>query len=517
MGSLIIGATSFLSYVVGLVRDKILAYVFGTSSLADIYNASFIIPDFILNACILGALSGVFIPIFIEHIHEGQETADELGSIFITVMSTFVVVVSALAMIFAPQLVPYTMPVDSLSPELLGQAVAMTRLMLVYPLLVGLSTTFGAVLQSYGHFLTYGLSSVVYNAGIIAGTLLLVPHVGVLGAGLGVLLGYVAHMGVRYLELRGLPFRYRPRWDIRNKAFRTIILMMIPRAITLLSFTLVIREFSQVSGALGEGVFAAQNYARNFQSFAITLFGASIATAALTELSRHRAKKDDAAFAKSFRATVSQTLFFSIPAMVGLMFVAGSMLDIFLSGGAFTAESLAMTTSMLLVFALSIPFEGLMHVYSRGFYALKRVYLPTVASVLYGLTAIVTLSALREALGVLVIPTAWVLGIMVQVLVLVVLFHQGMHIAIQWRALLWNQMKVILASAAMGLVLWGILRLQLDSVATFLLQVIVGSLVFVAAAWVLRIQEFVQLKHFFLRLAARVKPRILPSDTSEIR
>lgn len=511
IGSLIIGSTAFLSYVVGLVRDKILAYVFGTSALADIYNASFIIPDFILNACILGALSGVFIPIFVEHIHEAQAKADELGSIFMTVMSSFVVLVSLVAMIFADQLVPLT--ITNLPPELMGQAVQMTRLMLLYPLLVGLSTTFGAVLQSYGHFMSYGLSSVLYNCGIIVGTLLLVPHFGVFGAGLGVIFGYVAHMGVRLLEMRSIPFRYKPRWDLKNPAFRTIILMMIPRAITLLCFTTVILVFSRVSSDLGTGVFAAQNYARNFQSFAITLFGVSIATAALTELSRQRAKKDDAGFSASFAATVSQTLFFAIPATVGLIFVAQSMLATFLSGGAFKADSLQMTTSMLIVFSLSIPFESLMHVYSRGFYALKRVYLPTIASICYCLLAVISLHLLTPSLGGQAIPTSWVLGIIVQVIILVAMFHKGMRIAISWPTMLGNQVKVVGASALMGIALWGLGKIPVDSIALFLLQVIGGGLTFCLFAWLFKIKEFEQLRRFFLRLVQRLKVRILPTDT----
>lgn len=495
----------------GLVRDKILAYVFGTSALADIYNAAFIIPDFILNACILGALSGVFIPIFIEHIHESQEHADELGSIFITVMSVFVVLVSILAMIFADQLVPLT--VGSLTPDLMAQAVMMTRLMLVYPLLVGLSTTFGAILQSYGHFMSYGLSSILYNFGIIIGTLLLTPYFGVLGAGIGVLLGYVAHMGVRLWEMRSIPFRYKPRWNIKDPAFRTIFLMMIPRAITLLTTTLVILEFSVVANHLETGVFAAQNYARNFQSFAITLFGASIATAALTEFSRHRAKKDDKAFAASFEATVSQTLFFSIPAMVGLMFVARPMLVVFLSGGAFNEHSLALTSGMLIIFAISIPFEGLMHVYSRGLYALKRVVHAMIASVAYWIVAYFSLHWLLPVIGADAIPLAWVLGIIIQVVFLMGLFHYGITATMPWKKLLWNQSKVILASGLMAVCLWGVSLIALDSIARLLLEVIIGSLVFAAAAKLFRITEFEQLWRFFLRLAGRFKARILPTDT----
>lgn len=510
IGSLIIGSTAFLSYVIGLVRDKILAYVFGTSALSDIYNASFIIPDFILNACILGALSGVFIPIMVEHIHEGQEKADELGSIFLTVMSLFVLAVSLLAMIFAPQLVPLTVP--KLEPALMDQAVMMTRLMLVYPVILGLSTTFGSVLQSYGHFLSYGLSSVLYNCGIILGALLLVPYFGVLGAGLGVVLGYVAHMAVRWYELRMVPFHYRPRWDIRNKAFRTILAMMIPRAITLLTLTLVIQQFSVVSNTLGEGIFTAQNYARNFQSFAITLFGVSIATAALTEMSRHMAAKDTKAFALSFEGIVSQTLFFAMPATVGLIFVAEPMIALFLRGGAFDARSLIMTASMLVIFSMAIPFESMIHVYSRGLYAMKRVYLPTFASIIYCIVNLLLLQWLLPTWRELTIPLSWTLANMVQSVLLFIIFHGFLKVPMHWAKTSLNVFKICLASAFMGLGLWGIAQLHLDTVASFSLEVVLGSLIFALAAWVLQIQEFRQLFRFFVRLAARYKARIIPSD-----
>ncbi|PIV90179.1 murein biosynthesis integral membrane protein MurJ [Candidatus Gracilibacteria bacterium CG17_big_fil_post_rev_8_21_14_2_50_48_13] len=511
MGSLIIGATSFLSYIIGLVRDKILAYMFGTSSLADIYNAAFIIPDFILNAVILGALSGVFIPVFIEHIEGGQSKADELGSIFMTVMSSLVVLVSICAAIFADSLVPLTI---SLPPELMGQAVAMTRLLLLYPILVGLSNTFGAVLQSYGHFMSYGLSSVLYNCGIIVGTLLLVPHFGVLGAGVGVVAGYLAHMGVRLWELRTVPFRYRPSWNFAHPGFRQILVLMVPRAITLLTLTLVVSQFSRISTDLGAGVFSAQNYARNFQSFSITLFGASIATAALTEFSRFAAKKDMKGFLACFMGVVSQTLFFSLPAAVGLFVVALPMLDVFLSGGAFDTRSLELTSNMLMLFSLSIPLEGLIHVYSRGLYSFKRVYGPMVASLAYAIVAISAMYFGVEMFGAQIIPLSWILGVGVQISVLMLWFHRRAQAPFAWGKLWKNTGKIALASICMGFVAWACTLVPFDSIAKLLLAVPAGSAVYALFAYVLRIEEFGRLSFFFARLAARVKPRILPSDSS---
>lgn len=511
MGSLIIGATSFLSYGMGLVRDKILAFMFGTSAQADIYNAAFIVPDFILNAVILGALSGVFVPIFIEHMEQGQAKADELGSIFLTVMSTAVVVVSVLAMVFAEMLVPLTI---TLPPDLLAEAVMMTRVMLLYPLLVGLSNTFGAVLQSYGHFLSYGISSVLYNCGIIAGTLLLVPHIGVLGAGVGVLVGYLAHMGVRYWELGTVGFRYRPSWNLRHPGFVQILRLMVPRAITLLTLTVVVSQFSRLSADLGVGVFSAQNYARNFQSFAITLFGASIATAALTEFSRYAAKKDGTKFLRRFLEVVSQTLFFTVPAAAGLFVVATPMLDVFLSGGAFTQESLTLTGGMLMLFALSIPLEGMIHVYSRGLYAYRRVYGPMVASLAFAGVVITTLSLGVGTVGTQIIPISWILGVGAQVCILCVWLHWTVRGEVAWGAPVVNMIKILLAALVMGAAVSLLFWTPLDSLGLLLLGIPLGALVYGGLAFLLRITEGQVLMAFFTRLAARWKPRILPGDSS---
>lgn len=415
--SAFIAITTLLSYVLGLVRDKILAYYFGTGIAADIYNAGFIIPDLILNGIILGALSGVFIPIFMEAKEEDAARSHTLASTFLNVMSLVVIIVSIVCILLAEPLSYWLAPALS-SESMRGTMIGMMRLMLLFPLFVGISNTVGAVLQSYHHFKSYGLSSILYNLGIILGVVVLSPSIGVYGAGIGVIFGFLLHMCIRLWELRSVAFQYAWHWDIRNPDFLRIIRTMPPRVLTLLSTYVVLTVFGLVGLSLSTGALTAITYARNFQSFPINIFGISFATAVLPTLAEHVAKKEGIRFRNDTEKAALRILLFAIPAAVGMFVLAKPAVELILAGGAFGPDSVHMTTSLLMLLCMSIPFESLTHLQARVFYAKKDIWTPTFASIVFMFTAVAMIYFWKDTLGPFALAIGWVSGTVLQCVVL---------------------------------------------------------------------------------------------------
>ncbi len=422
--SITIALTTFVSYGVGLFRDKILAFYFGTSTLSDIYNSAFIVPDIILNGVILGALSGVFIPIFMSAMAKGEDEANQLGSVFIILMSGAVVLFSLLGIIFAPMLSGLLLPHGS-AETTLQTLTNMMRIMLIYPLFVGLSNTFGSILQSYHHFFSYGLSAIFYNVGIIGGIVLLHDSLGIYSAGVGVIAGFLFHMLIRLYEMKYIPFHFTWTFDFKNPYLLQILKTMPPRVLTLLSTYIVLLATSIVGFSLTEGAIAGSTYARNFQSFAISIFGISVATAVLPSLSGFFISGEVQEFKSAIERSIRDILYFTIPSCVGLAVISIPLITFILGGGTFNQNSIFLTSTLLVVYTLSIPFESVMHVFSRVFYAKKKIGIPTIASIAFMLTSLSVLFLCKDVLGVWVLAWAWVIGTVMQscILIIAYIFH----------------------------------------------------------------------------------------------
>src|SRR3989338_4214188 len=100
----LIAITSFLSYAIGLFRDRIIAVNFGTTSATDTYNASFLIPDILFNLFIAGALVAAFLPVFTEYLIKNKEEAYKIANTMLTGAVLVIGIMSVIAFIFMPQI-----------------------------------------------------------------------------------------------------------------------------------------------------------------------------------------------------------------------------------------------------------------------------------------------------------------------------------------------------------------------------------------------------------------------------
>lgn len=156
-GAAVLTATAFASYGLGMLRDRLFAISFGAGGELDAYNASFIIPDLLLNIFVAGALSAAFIPIFSgllakEHTKEAHELARSVMNSVLLVIAFF----GILVFIFAPHLAPFIAPGFSEA----GQSVLVNllRIMILSPLIFTLSNALGGMLIGYRRMFFYGLS-----------------------------------------------------------------------------------------------------------------------------------------------------------------------------------------------------------------------------------------------------------------------------------------------------------------------------------------------------------------------
>jgi putative peptidoglycan lipid II flippase len=374
----LIAMSSLASRFLGIVRDRILASQFGAGTTLDIYYAAFRVPDLIYNLIILGALSAGFIPIFTGLIKDFKcernkdcdptiqnKDAWDLSNNVLNYLFLGLGVLSIIGIIFAPALTRLITP--GFGPEEQASTAALTRIMFLSPLFLGISGILGGILQSFKRFMIYSLAPVFYNLGIIVGALFFVKWFGIFGLAWGVVLGAFLHMAIQIPTVYHLGFRYK--FKIKRHDLNTIKIgrMMVPRTLSLAISQINLVVVTALASNLASGSLAVFNFANNLQSFPIGIFGISFAIAAFPSLAANAFDKEKltANFSQSFR----QILFFIIPATVLIVALRAQIIRVVLGSGKFDWQDTILTMNTLGIFAISLFAQATIPLLVRVYYA----------------------------------------------------------------------------------------------------------------------------------------------------
>ena len=287
--------------------------------------------------------------------------------------------------------------------------VSLFRVMLVTPILFAASLTLGQVLLAEQRFLWYGIAPLLYNAGIILGTVAF-GGLGIVGPAIGAVIGALAHLASRFIGLRNSTFRIGLGASFRTGSVREFVRLMLPKMASHPVEPMTFLFFTSVATTLAAGSVTAVSFARNFQSVPVSLIGVAFALAVFPALSKAHAAGDRGAFLRLLSTNLVSITVLTTAAAVVLAAVGELAIRVLLGGGAFDAEDVALTSAVLAAFAISIPFESLTHLLSRAIYATHHTLLQVLASLAgVGITVGATQLLLAE-LGIVAIPVGFAIG-----------------------------------------------------------------------------------------------------------
>lgn len=411
-GAALLSVLIFGSYVMGLVRDRIFARTFGAGSELDAYNAAFVLPELLLDVLVEAGLAAPFIPIFLR-LRSSEATRADADRFARTILSAAVGIMgiaAVLMFVFADATTALIAPGFADDPAQQALYVDLFRIMLVTPILFAASLTLGQVLLAEQRFFWYGIAPLLYNAGIIAGTVLFSDAIGVYGAAIGAVIGAVIHLGSRFIGLRGSRFRIGFGWAGRTRDLGEFVRLMLPKMIAHPVEPITFLYFTNVASTLAAGSVTAVSFARNFGSVPVSLVGVAFALAVFPALSTAHARGDRPTFLRLVWTNATSIGVLTVLAAVVLVVVGETAIRVLLGGGEFGEEDVALVASTLSVFALSVPFESLSHLLSRAIYATRHTLLQVLASIAgLAITVLVTSMTVGE-LEVLAIPLGFAVG-----------------------------------------------------------------------------------------------------------
>ncbi len=502
LAALLIAVSGFVSRLLGFVRDRLLAHTFGAGEVLDAYYAAFRVPDMLFELLVAGALSAAFVPVFTQLWTRGDTAAAwRMAQGVAMMLFAVLVVVSGAAAWMAPWLVPLLVP--GFDEDTMALTIQLTRMLLLSPVLLGMSALCSSVLVARRRFAAYALAPLLYNGGILFGIIVLVPTMGVSGVAGGVIIGALLHLVVTSgaAMLTGLAtaeWRWAAPWN--DTHVRRVIRMMVPRmasAATWQLHLLAVAFFASLSTA---GALAAFTFAYNISMIPVGLIGVPFAVAAFSTLSAHAARSDMDAFVRMIIRTVRRALFLVTPLLVVLVVLRAQIVRVVLGSGVFDWADTIMTFQMVGVLAISLFAAVMTPLLSRAFYALNDTVTPLISGLVSVAVTVVGISVLREVFGVYAIALGVSLGLIVHFLLLFVFLERRVR-----HAALTEMHNAVLGALGAALLGSGVTVLVAHFEGISLLPQTVIGVMGLAAVWVgvfVVIAVAVRVPAFFVQLVS---------------
>ena len=505
IGAIALIGLSFLgSRLLGAGRAVVIADQYGATVELDAFWVAMRLPDLVFQLLAGATLASAFIPVYARVLQDrGEAAAWRLASIVLNWVLLGTIALAAAVFLAAPWIVPALAPglgEDSgVQDAVIADAIFLTRVLLLSPILFAVSGMLTGILHARRHFLLPAISPMLYNLAIILGALLLPETLGVEALVIGVIAGSGLHLMIQLPAVSAALSRsgggLRPDLNLRDPDAREVLRLMGPRALGLAAAQINLIVLTFFGSLVGDASISALNFAWLLLMFPVGVFGMSLATAVFPSLAERAASGGPAAVRAMVSQTLRVTLFLAVPASIGMLLLRESIVSTLLEHGAFDASAADLVGDALLFYAIGLFAHAAIEIVSRGFYVLGDTRTPVglaVASMLLNVILSALLVGPMELQG---LALALSVSAIVEFVCLTLLLHRALARRLLSREFWLSTLRTILAAAIMGQLVWLLIELLArldiapDSWITLGLGVSGGAVIFLALSLLARQEE----------------------------
>lgn len=376
-------AAFILSNLVGLLRQVLMTNAFGTEADMEAFNAANRVSEILFNLLAGGALASAFIPTFTGILTlQDRRGTWKLASSVANLLLVILTLASALAAIFAPQVVRYIVaPGFADDPEKTALTIQLLRLMLPSVVIFGLSGIAMGILNSHHIFFIPALAPSMYQLGMIFGILALSPSMGIFGLAWGVVIGATLHLLLQIPFLRRLGGRYFATLGLKNPAVHEVARLMGPRLLGVAVVQLNFLVNTRLASFMPEGSVTAIVLAFSLMLMPQAAIAQSIAIAALPTFAAQVALEKLEQMRASLAASLRGLLLLSVPATLGLILLREPIIVLLYQRGEFDSYSTQLVTWGLLWYAVGLVGHSVVEILARSFYALHDTKTPVAVGI----------------------------------------------------------------------------------------------------------------------------------------
>ncbi len=421
--TVVLMASTFLSRIIGLVRIKYIAWLFGRGMEADAFNAAFVLPDMISYFLVGGAASITFVTILTRYRENGRE---EEGRRSLSVILTTMYLVLGAAIVLAEILAPWYIHwwFDGFDQEKAALCVRLTRILLPAQLFFFAGGVFGAVLLVRKQFSVQAVAPLIYNLGTIVGGLLLVKRLGVSSLAIGTVAGaLVGPFLLNAFFARRAGTRYRFILDWRDEGLREWVRLSLPLIVGVSLVTAdswIIAHFaSKTSGAV-----TLMTYAKQLFTAPMAMLAQAAGAASMPFFASLWSRKRHYEFAIGVADSVSRVASLGLLAASAMVALAAPLVELLFMGGRFSLNDARECAAYFAVFSVSLFLWSAQAIYSRAFYAAGNTFLPMAAGTVVTLASLPVYAALYRWHGAMGLALASDVGIALQTGAIALLLHK---------------------------------------------------------------------------------------------
>lgn len=379
--AMIIMATILLSAALGFIKMRLLSNYFGDTRPLDIYLAAFRLPDIIYQLLVMGTVSSAFIPVFSGYLSRNEEkTAFFVSNTIISLSFLLFLGATFLIMLFTRQLSHLLAP--GFSSGDLPLMVNLTRIMMAGQVFFIIGNFLTGMLQSYHRFLLPALAPVLYNVGIIIGTVFLSPFIGIYGPAYGVVIGTFLFFLIQYPFTVKMGWHYFFSLKLDHQGVREIIKLMLPRTLSLGVSQIEYTADLMIASLFAPGHYTVFTFALFLISFPVRLIGASIGQASLPTLSSTYAKDNLDDYKRTIIKSFQEIVYLILPAAIILLVLRVPLVRLAFGSRSFSWEATILTGRVVAYLTLAVIAQSLTQLLVRGFYALHDTKTPFMISAL---------------------------------------------------------------------------------------------------------------------------------------
>ena len=460
-----------LSRITGLMREMLIARIFGVSALTDAFNVAFRIPNLLRRLFAEGAFAQAFVPILGEFKNRhGEHEARALIDAIATVLAWLLMLISLLGAVMAPLIVAVVATgFDSQHNQAYPAAIWMTRLMFPYIFFISMVALASGILNTWKKFAIPAFAPTLLNLAIITAAVCLSPHLAtpIYALAYGVIGGGVAQLALQLPALARIGLLPRLSWNFfaawRHHGVQRVLKKMLPAtfAVSVSQLSLIIN--TNYASHLQAGSVSWLSYADRLMEFPTALLGVALGTILLPNLSRAHAEAQNEAYSNLLDWGLRLTLLLAFPAVVALLFFGTPITAVLFHYGRFSAVDVAMTNQALLAYGVGLVGLIMIKILAPGFYAKQDIRTPVKIAVLVLLAT--------QLANLLTVPLFGHAGLALSVSVGACLNALMLLISLRYRKIYlptagWSRfiVQIVLAASVMGGVL-ALLAQQFDWIA----------------------------------------------------
>ena len=371
-----------LAKFMGLLREMLIAGIYGQGYASDVINSATQIPLLFFDMVLGVAILSTFVPIYNKNLEQkGRKAADAFANNFITVVGSAAVLAAILGSAFAAPIVRLMVPGYADVPGKVEETARLLRILFPSIAFTAVAYVVVGILQSHGEFTIPSLISVVSNGVMIAYLIIFGDKMGLTGVAVSMLIAWALQLFFQIPWLLKTGYRYRPRMNFSDGTMKEVALLALPVLISSWVQPLCNVINMSFGSGLGDGAVSALGWANKIYIIMVGVFAYAITNFIFPRLSRLSAGDNDSAFAETTRTSVGWIIF--IITIISALFLAlsGPIIKVVFERGAFTADNTKITASALFFYSFGMVGYSICEVLNKSFYAIRDGRTPMFTSI----------------------------------------------------------------------------------------------------------------------------------------